>query len=79
MARGPTRVAALRQVTIFRTIEGRRMGALFDVQAIRRGEADDPAILGRDTVVVGLSGVKAAWRDALVLFRALAIFRPLAD
>jgi polysaccharide export outer membrane protein len=77
MAKGPTRVAALDQVAVFRTLNGQRMGALFNVKAIRRGEAADPEIRGNDTVVVGLSNVKAVWRDALVAMPALAVFRPL--
>ncbi|HEX8414190.1 MAG TPA: polysaccharide biosynthesis/export family protein [Sphingomicrobium sp.] len=79
MAKGPSRVAALDQVAVFRTIEGQRMGALFDIRAIRRGEAADPEIRGNDTIVVGLSNVKAVWRDALAAVPALAIFRPLAN
>lgn len=77
MAKGPSRVAALDEVAVFRTIDGERMGAMFDVEAIRRGDAADPEILGNDTVVVGLSNVKAIWRDALAAIPALAIFRPL--
>jgi polysaccharide export outer membrane protein len=77
MAKGPSRVAALDQVAIFRTVDGQRSGALFDLRAIRRGEAADPEIKGNDTVVVGLSNVKAVWRDALTALPAFAIFRPL--
>lgn len=79
MAKGPSRVAALEQVAVFRTIDGKRMGALFNVKAIRRGEALDPEIKGNDTVVVGLSSVKAVWRDVLAAAPALAIFRPLGN
>lgn len=77
MAKGPSRVAALDHVAIFRVIDGQRMGGLFDLKAIRRGEAPDPEVLGNDTVVVGLSNVKAAWRDVIDVLPALAIFRPL--
>lgn len=79
MAKGPSRVAALEQVAVFRTVNGQRMGALFNVKAIRRGEALDPEIKGNDTVVVGLSNVKAVWRDVLAAAPALAIFRPLGN
>ncbi|HEY0625148.1 MAG TPA: polysaccharide biosynthesis/export family protein [Allosphingosinicella sp.] len=77
MAKGPSRVAALDQVAVFRTVNGQQMGALFDVRAIRRGEAADPEIRGNDKVVVGLSNVKSAWRDALSAVPVLALFRPL--
>lgn len=77
MAKGLSRVAARDEVVVFRTVNGQRTGAIFDVSAIQRGEAADPAILGNDTVTVGLSNVKAAWRDALIALPAFAIFRPL--
>ena len=52
MAKGPSRVAQFNEVAIFRMVDGQRMGALFDLKAIRRGEAADPEIKGNDTVVV---------------------------
>lgn len=79
MAKGPSRVAALEHVAVFREIDGERVGALFDLKAIRRGEAADPQIRGNDTVVVGLSNVKAVWRDVVAAMPALAIFRPLGN
>ena len=77
MAEGPTRVASLKQVVVFRNIAGKRNGAVFDVPAIRGGRMPDPEILGNDTVVVGLSNAKAAWRDFLTTVPLIAIFRPL--
>lgn len=76
LAKGPTRVAKLDQVIVFREIGGKRNGAVFDVPAIRAGRAPDPEIIGDDTVVVGLSNVKAAWRDFLTTVPLIAIFRP---
>jgi len=55
MAEGPTRVADLTKVAVFRTIDGRRAVALFDLAAIRQGRASDPAIFGDDIVVVDTS------------------------
>ncbi len=77
MAKGTSRVAALDQVVVFRDINGQRMGALFDVKKIQRGETADPEILGNDSVVVGLSFVKAAWRDVLTAAPLVIAFRPL--
>lgn len=65
MAKGETRIAALDEVVVFRVIDGQRTAALFDVNRIRRGEDDDPQIKGRDTVVVGFSNLKSAYRDML--------------
>lgn len=76
LAKGETRVAALKEVVVFRTTAGQRTGAVFDVARIRRGEAADPAILGNDTVVVGYSNSRGLWRDALTAAPILAIFRP---
>lgn len=74
MAKGTNRVAALSEVVVFRNIKGERMGALFDVGKIRRGEADDPEILGNDTVVVGFSYLKGAWRDFLTTAPIIGAF-----
>ena len=75
LARGPTRVAALDEVVVFRMVEGKRMGALFDVNAIRKGQASDPQIEGNDMVIVGFSSVKGAYRDFLQTAPFLNVFR----
>jgi polysaccharide biosynthesis/export protein len=76
MAKGETRVATLNQVAVFRVVNGQRMGAIFDVNAIRRGSAPDPEVLGNDTVVVGYSKGKGLWRDILASSPLLGLFRP---
>jgi polysaccharide biosynthesis/export protein len=75
-AQGPTKTAKLNEVIVFRTVNGQRMGALFDLRRIRYGYDPDPLVLGGDTVVVGYSEVKGAFRDFLGAAPALAIFRP---
>lgn len=77
LARGETRVAALRDVVVFRTIDGKRFGGVFDVESIRSGVADDPRILGNDVIVVGTSRTKSTWRDVLSAAPVLNVFRPL--
>lgn len=77
LARGESEIAKLEEVVIFRTIEGQRMAARFDVSAIRRGAADDPRILGNDLVVVGYSAAKGIWRDIRQTVPLIAVFRPL--
>ena len=62
-AGSPNRVARNSEVMVFRVINGRRMGARFDIDQIRSGRADDPQIIGGDTVVVGYSASKGFWRD----------------
>lgn len=76
LAKGETRVAALKEVLVFRVVNGQRTGAVFDVNRIRRGDAPDPAILGNDLVVVGYSNVRGWWRDFLQTSPLIAAFRP---
>lgn len=76
MAKGPSRVAALDRVAVFRTVDGQRMVAQYDLRAIRRGQAADPQILGDDVVVVDTSGFSVALREVLGALPGLAIFRP---
>ncbi len=75
MAKGPSPVAKLGRVAVFRRIDGRRAAAVFDIDAIRRGAMDDPEILGNDVVVVGISNVKGVFREVLSTLPALAVFR----
>ena len=76
LAEGVTRVADSRRVVVFRYVDGVRNAAVFDLQAILDGRSADPAIRGKDTVVVGYSSTKAGWRDFLQTVPLLAIFRP---
>jgi polysaccharide export outer membrane protein len=75
MAKGTSRVAALNEVAVFRIVNGQRVGGLFNVDKINRGLAPDPEILGSDTIVVGLSNVKSAWRDLLSAAPLITVFR----
>jgi len=77
-AKSPTNVARLDEVMIFRMINGQRAGARFNLTEIRRGVASDPQVLAGDTVVVGHSGAKGAWREflqSMPLFNLFYIFR----
>jgi polysaccharide export outer membrane protein len=76
MAKGLTRVASLSEVAIFRQVDGKRVGAVFDVKKISKGEQSDPEVLGNDMIVVGHSGIKAAWRDILTASPLAAALRP---
>lgn len=76
MARGPARTAELSRVAVFRNIDGQRQVALFDLRAIRRGQAEDPQILGDDVVVVDTSVMSSTIANVLGALPSLAIFRP---
>lgn len=75
MAEGPTRVADLTKVALFRTIDGRRSVALFDLAAIRQGRASDPQVLPDDVIVVDASRLNSTLRDVVGAIPALAVFR----
>lgn len=74
MAEGPSQTANVESVAVFRTVEGRRMVAVFDLAAIRNGTAEDPMILGDDVVVVDTSRLNTALREAVSALPAFAIF-----
>jgi polysaccharide export outer membrane protein len=77
LAKGETDVATLKQVVVFRMINGQRMGAVFDVASIRRGEQADPVIQGNDMVVVGYSAAKRFWKNVVSAAPMFSIFRPV--
>jgi len=60
LAQGPDpKLANPHKVAIFRTVGGERRSAFFDLQSIRSGKAQDPAVYGNDIVVVDTSGAKS--------------------
>src|SRR5690606_15190952 len=63
MAEGLDDLADLQGVVIFRTVKGRRMGAVFDIAKVRTGVVEDPQIYGDDLIVVEKSGSKSAYRE----------------
>ena len=74
LAKGPTRVAKLDQVAIFRKVGGRRTAAIFDLTAIREGRVADPAMVAGDVVIVGSSASAQLFQDLLRVVPALAVF-----
>jgi polysaccharide biosynthesis/export protein len=76
LAGGVTEDANARRVAVFRTIQGQRQAAAFDLISIRRGEVTDPPIYPGDIIVVDGNDVKAAYRRILSSFPLLSIFRP---
>jgi polysaccharide export outer membrane protein len=60
LASGPDpKLANPKRVAIFRTINGQRRTAFYDLTQIRTGKAEDPAVYGNDIVVVDQSGAKS--------------------
>ncbi len=77
LARGTSQDANPRRVAVFRTVDGKRQAAAFDLTAIRRGESPDPQIYPGDIVVVDGSKIKELQRQILQAVPLLGIFGPV--
>ncbi|WP_196782026.1 hypothetical protein, partial [Salmonella enterica] len=64
-AKGTTEFAKLDDVVIFRTVNGQKMAALYNLKAIRQGAYDDPEVFANDVVVVGDSPARRLFKDIL--------------
>jgi polysaccharide export outer membrane protein len=64
-AKGTAEFAKLDDVVVFRTVNGQKMAALYNLRAIRRGSYPDPEIFANDLVVVGDSSARRIFKDAL--------------
>jgi polysaccharide export outer membrane protein len=69
--------ANMRRVAIFRTIDGQREAAAFDLVSIQQGEMKDPAIYAGDIIIVDGSNLKEAQRRIFQSVPLLRIFTPL--
>ena len=76
MAQGLDPLADLKGIVIFRVVDGKKMGARFDIKAIRSGAAADPLVYGDDIIVIDQSGSKTAFRrimESLPIFNMFTI------
>lgn len=64
-AKGTAEFAKLDDVVIFRTVGGQDYAALYNLEAIRRGNYDDPEVFANDVVIVGDSKARRLFKDAL--------------
>ena len=71
---GPSRAADPSKVVIFRTIEGKRMAAAFDLLKIRAGQAEDPVVYGNDIIVIDGSGLREGYDEFIRAIPVLGIF-----
>ena len=70
-------LADLEAVLVFRTVNGQRLAAKFNLKQIRAGAVADPQIYGDDIVVVGISKGKWAYLEflkSMPLFNAFIIY-----
>ena len=62
-AKGVTETAATDDVLVFRTVDGQRLAALYDLKKIRQGAVPDPRLYPKDIIVVGDSPTRRLLRD----------------
>jgi polysaccharide biosynthesis/export protein len=70
-AEGATEFSRLNSVVVFRTVQGQRYAALYDLSAIRRGVYADPEVFANDVVVVGESRARRIFKDVLTVTPAI--------
>ena len=71
-AKGLSEFARQNDVVILRTVDGHKMAGLYNIDAIRRGTYDDPAIYANDVIMVGDSPQRRRFRDLVSLAPLLA-------
>jgi polysaccharide biosynthesis/export protein len=76
MAKGLSRTGRGEDVAVFRMVDGRRVGAVFDTGRIGQGRSPDPEIIGGDLIIVGKSGLRQAMLDVLLASPFISAVRP---
>ena len=74
IAGGFDELAQMDNVIVFRQVEGKKMAAIFDMNAISTGTAEDPQVYGDDIVVVLNSKSKSGFQNFIKAAPALALF-----
>lgn len=64
-AKGLDEFAKMDDVVVFRTVNGQRMAALYNLRAIRTGAYSDPEVFANDVVVIGDSQARRIFKDVL--------------
>lgn len=78
LSQGVTTVADVSAILVFRTVNGERSAAKFDLRQIRTGQSADPYLKAGDIVMVDESASKTALRsvkEALPLLGLFQLFR----
>lgn len=74
LASGTSEAARLDEVIVFRTVNGERLAARFDLREISGGRTKDPAVFPGDRIVVGNDATRSLLRDLAPLTPLLGIF-----
>jgi len=74
-AKGVSNIASRGNIIVFRTVQGQKMIARFDLGAIEHGKDPDPEIYGGDVIVVYRSDARLLLRTALELTPFVMVWR----
>ena len=77
IAGGPSDGSDTSNIVVFRQIGGKRSAARFDLDEIRAGTAQDPALEAGDVVVVNTSEMKTTFNYILKALPVTSLFVPL--
>lgn len=77
IAQGVTETSDTGSILVFRTINGQRSTATFDLDEIRAGDARDPEIRDGDVIVVNTSAAKSTFQTLIRTLPAARVFYPL--
>lgn len=75
LAKGVSNVADRRNVIVFRTVNGERIFARFDLVQIQQGKLKDPDIYGGDIIIVDRSGAQLLLRTLIELTPFVGVWR----
>lgn len=76
-AKGPSDIADIKRVIVFRTAGGQRMAAMFNLLDIRSGRYADPQVYGNDIIIVGEHATRRFLRDYAMAIPVLGRFIPV--
>ena len=70
-AQGTTEFSKLEEVVVFRTVDGQRYAALYNVSAIQHGQYLDPEVYASDVIMVDDSRSRRLFKDIMTVLPAL--------
>lgn len=76
-AKGTGEIADLNKIVIFRTVNNKKMAALFSLKDIRAGRYADPQVYGNDIIVVGENATRRFLKDVTTSIPTLGSFIPI--
>jgi polysaccharide export outer membrane protein len=77
-AGGPSDYARLSEAVVFRTVNGQKMVARFNIKDIRGARSPDPEIYGNDVIVIGNNSARQLFKDVISVAPVIGIFYQIA-